>query len=45
MVIGSSKLKNLFKVYQGSVQLGDDLPYSGEASGYANSLPKRKPVV
>ncbi|TWF48073.1 hypothetical protein [Neorhizobium alkalisoli] len=35
----------VFKVYDGSVQLGDDFPYSGEAAGYANSLPKRKPVV
>ena len=34
-----------FKLYDGSVQLGDDCPYSGEAAGYANSLPKLKPLA
>lgn len=30
-----------FKVYEGTRQLGDDFPYSGEATAYANSLPVR----
>ena len=29
-----------FKVYEGTRQVGDDFPYSGEAAAYANSLPK-----
>jgi hypothetical protein len=35
----------VFKVYDGGIKLGDDLPYSGEAASCANSLPKPKPVV
>lgn len=30
-----------FRVYEGSDQVGDDFPYSGEAAAFANSLPKR----
>ena len=30
----------IFKVYDGTLQLGDDFPYSGEAAAYANALPK-----
>lgn len=29
-----------FQVYEGSNQVGDDFPYSGEAAAFANSLPK-----
>lgn len=31
----------VFKVYDGTTQVGDDFPYSGEAAAHANSLPKR----
>ncbi len=34
-----------FKVYNGTLQLGDDFPYSGEAAAYANALPKGDALV
>ena len=30
-----------FKVYDGSDQVGEDFPYSGEAAAFAKSLPAR----
>jgi hypothetical protein len=30
-----------FKVYEDDLQLAEDFPYSGEASAYAKSLPKK----
>lgn len=30
-----------FRVYDGSDQVGEDFPYSGEAAAYARSLPPR----
>jgi hypothetical protein len=30
-----------FQVYDGDRRLGDEFPYSGEASAYAKSMPKR----
>ncbi len=29
-----------FKVYSGTLQIGGDFPYSGEADAFARSLPK-----
>ena len=31
----------VFKVYDGTLQLGDDFPYPGEAAAFAKSLPRR----
>jgi hypothetical protein len=32
-----------FKVYEGGRQLGEDFPYSDEATAHANSFPRRDP--
>ncbi|NLS06247.1 hypothetical protein HGP14_23235 [Rhizobium sp. P32RR-XVIII] len=31
----------IFKVYDGTLQIGEDFPYSGEAAAHAKSLPRR----